>query len=352
MPSSTRPKTSSAVRGTSPSHQHLKTWIYGVRGTVDDAAVKVLFPVFAAALLGIVYGALHRRYGVALSLLGTAFLASMPVFSRVALKANADLAMAMFCAATACLVWDYLETREHSRLVLGALVAAGLMFTKNEGTPVFSISLVVLGTAMIRPGRQSRLLLARHIAAYLVLAGALSVPWHIFRSGIPKTHRENYGARLMPAHFVEQIGNAPFILRCLGESFVDLRPPQAKSRAAAKPVPLRVMAVLYFRLPFLLPLAALLLLLPSTLRPPPLYLLLWTFLHAAAYFAAYTVLPGNHEVMRQIFETSSRRIFIHLAPVATMLVIACIGSQRQRYREEVPERQDPSPLFVLVSRRP
>ncbi len=127
----------------------VQTWSHIAMGEYDDRAVKLIFPVFYLALLGILFGVLRRWHGrenaFALLLLPATLPALiMPFPAGSVASAYADLPMALFLAAACGPLLAWTERRERGQLLLAALIVAGALWVKREGIAFATVSIAAV----------------------------------------------------------------------------------------------------------------------------------------------------------------------------------------------------------------
>jgi hypothetical protein len=115
-----------------------QTWTHIAIGAFDDLAVKITFPFYFLALLAIVYGTLRRHLSSPYSLAVLITLASVPALvvpfpagSVASGYADLPLAMATAGGVSALLLW--IRTRDRRALLLAAVFAGLAIWTKREG---------------------------------------------------------------------------------------------------------------------------------------------------------------------------------------------------------------------------
>jgi len=140
----------------------------------------LLGPACFAALLCLFYAGLARIYGLLFAAVGTAMLATIPIFVDNVPAGGADVPLCLYAggAATYLLVW---WTRGEMRdAVLAALLAGGAAWTKKEG---LAIAVAILGVAVvyevIARRRNHGASFGRRVTA-LCPACAIPLPWFLF----------------------------------------------------------------------------------------------------------------------------------------------------------------------------
>lgn len=158
-------------------------YLYLWLGQVNDHLVKIVFPLWGAALLMMLYGLLRRLDLPRTPALGaTAFFALNGITFITHLHiAYADLALTYFTLGTAGLIYLWLAGAAPPRtLPLAALFCAGLTWSKFEGVPLTGTILLAAGLTLLwlRPPH-----LARRLAslAWPLVGGLLGyLPWRLY----------------------------------------------------------------------------------------------------------------------------------------------------------------------------
>ena len=136
----------------------LLSYLYFALGRVNDSLVQVVFPLWGALLLGLLYSlaarsGLSRRWALGLAaflaLNGTVFIVHLYI-------AYADLPLAFFTLGAAGLLYLWLaDAAPRGSLTLTACCLAGLAWCKYEGPPLAATMILAaaLTLAWLRPAR-------------------------------------------------------------------------------------------------------------------------------------------------------------------------------------------------------
>jgi hypothetical protein len=189
--------------------------VYRALGRIDDCYGKSLFPPFLLSLVLLVYSALRRSFHRSYSLAGAAFLACLPVFVIFAnggvASGYADFPLACFVTSLVLALVFWMETACIRYLCLSAFFGTFTLFTKNEGTALWAITLACFGVVILA----SSLKLDRRLLL-LVLSACLTwltlLPWREFRSHLP-LNDENYSSLLTATQVVSGSSRAPFVAK-------------------------------------------------------------------------------------------------------------------------------------------
>ena len=273
----------------------LLSYLYFALGRMNDALAKVIFPLWGALLLGLLYSlaarlGLSRRRALGL----TAFLAlNGTVFIVHLYIAYADLPLACFALGGAGLLYLWLaDAAPRGSLTLSACCLAGLAWCKYEGPP---------------------------LAATLILAASLTLIW------------------LRPAHWLRRLGqlSVPLAGLILGYLPWRLFIIQQKIEIGADHIqgfyPHQMLQAVYYLLAgladpfyfgFLWPALALALIFAGKRlwRSPLLFLALFVGGNLAAIILAYAVAPTGAAEFPSYVRATLDRLLLHLTPVAALLL--------------------------------
>ncbi|MFA5085159.1 MAG: glycosyltransferase family 39 protein [Candidatus Omnitrophota bacterium] len=121
-----------------------ETFVYLFLGGLNDQLVKVIFPIYFVAILGILYYAVKRLSGRAGALLFTFILATIPQFNHFATNAYHDVPFAYYCfTGTLFLLYWFKEPGSRGYLYISAVMTALAGWTKNEGF-VYCVANIIL----------------------------------------------------------------------------------------------------------------------------------------------------------------------------------------------------------------
>jgi hypothetical protein len=167
-----------------------EAWFYGWMGSADQGTIKLLFPLFFAAALGLI-GAGMARFGGAVWQTSLAFLliATTPlsmVGDGSASSGYADFPLAVsYLAAVVYLIEHWIEGSGRLLPMLGCLAAIPC-WVKQEGA-ILWLCLIALAVIKILQRRQIRLLLWLILPGLVVLIG-----WRAFVGFVKPPTGENF----------------------------------------------------------------------------------------------------------------------------------------------------------------
>jgi len=273
----------------------LLSYLYFALGQVNDSLAQVIFPLWGALLLGLLYS-LAGRLGLSRrSCLGlTAFLAlNGTVFIVHLYIAYADLPLAFFTLGGAGLLYLWLaDAAPRGSLTLGACCLAGMAWCKYEGPPLAATLLLAaaLTLAWLRPGRWVRRLVHLSVPLAGLVAGYL--PWRLFTV----QQKLEIGADHIQNFYPQQMVKAIYYLLA------------------------GLLSPYYFG--FLWPALALALIVSGRRlwRSPMLFLALFVGGNLLAIILAYAVAPTAAAEFPAYVRATLDRLLLHLTPVAALLL--------------------------------
>jgi hypothetical protein len=153
----------------------LETWLFVFAGTADDRLVGLVSAMTFVALLAVVFGALrHWGAGCAFAAAAVAVLGSMFFLWNTALAGMADVPLALLATVAAVFLVEWLDNGRRGALVVAAVTAGLMPWTKMEGWVVLLVLAAVAFVA--RRGRRGLTAAGALLGAAVVIAG----PWYVF----------------------------------------------------------------------------------------------------------------------------------------------------------------------------
>jgi hypothetical protein len=157
-----------------------EAWLYSWLGRCDQEAVKLVFPGFYLAAIGLLFAAGEHLGGSRLrGLIAAAlpfFVPSLIVGAGSVTSGYADFPLATFYLAAALLLLEYVGTRDRGLLGAVGVMSALLPWVKQEGLVLWACLLVVASVEAAR-SRDARLFVAVLAPGLLVIGG-----WRLFLS--------------------------------------------------------------------------------------------------------------------------------------------------------------------------
>lgn len=171
--------------GYPPAQPLLLTWGYIAMGGISERLVKLVFPLWYAAAVGLLWFATRQWNSRPLALVWTLLLATTPIVLDHATLGNADLPLAVLWMASALALARWIESGERRLLLLGTIVTAGAAWVKVDGF-YFGISMLVLailvrGVALRRQHQPISPVVMDGMTAGSYLF-ALILPWSLYRT--------------------------------------------------------------------------------------------------------------------------------------------------------------------------
>ncbi|MDD5496475.1 MAG: hypothetical protein PHP46_05195 [Candidatus Omnitrophica bacterium] len=158
-----------------------ETFFYIFSGSVNDLAVKIMFPLYYLALLSVFYFLSRRFLERKASLFFTFLFATIPQITDFATNGYADLPLAFYCSTSFFYLYLWLRQKERSFLVISFICSLFALWTKTEGLVFALINAAVAVICMmkqkqIRPvGLIYALLSVLAVAAYLLIVHSIGL---------------------------------------------------------------------------------------------------------------------------------------------------------------------------------
>lgn len=268
-------------------------WVWTWTAQPDLLAVKALAPALLCSMVALFFALLRRQHSRTHALVFTALLAGVPMLlSQTArLMSDAPLALFVMGAFICCYLW--LESGHPDDLRLAGVLAAGMLFTKNEGVGLWAILVLIAAIAIVV--ERKRKLFAPAVVWLAAAPLSLTAVWFVFRLGIPKLH-EDYGGRIDPVYFLTNASRVPEVLSgSLGffgqwNDWLLLWPLVGLGLAVAP---------------------------MNGLRRPGIYLFLAATLPLLMYGYVYVVSPWD---LKELMETTANRLLLQVAPLWVFLL--------------------------------
>ncbi|MFZ5877292.1 MAG: hypothetical protein ACOYXU_12915 [Nitrospirota bacterium] len=127
-----------------------EVWIAWFMGTWDDVGIKWLFPGYLLALIGLVYGALREHMSPRIAIAGTLAATGFPLLLQHAQDGYTDLPFAYFALGNAVALTAYARRDDRRHLLVAAVMAAGLVWTRADGAGLVACSALVLAAYDVR----------------------------------------------------------------------------------------------------------------------------------------------------------------------------------------------------------
>lgn len=121
-----------------------EVWVSWFVGSWDDVAVKLLFPGYLLSLLYLAYGSLREQWEARPAMLGTLFVAGLPLVLQHGHDGYTNLPLAYFVFGGAIALTRYVRSSDRRDLVLAAMFGAGLVWTRVDGVVFMACNALLL----------------------------------------------------------------------------------------------------------------------------------------------------------------------------------------------------------------
>jgi hypothetical protein len=158
-----------------------EVWVAWFVGTWDDVAVKLLFPGYLLSLLYLAYGSLRERWDARPAMLGTLFVAGLPLVLQHGHDGYTNLPLAYFAFGGAVALTRYVRSSDRRDLLLAAIFAAGLVWTRVDGVVFVACNALLL---LVLAARRSAFLMTNtrtDVSIYLSLPLLVWVAWSLVK---------------------------------------------------------------------------------------------------------------------------------------------------------------------------
>ena len=159
-----------------------ETFIYLFLGNLNDQLVKIIFPLYFIAILGILYCGVRRFGSRSYALMFTFALATIPQFSNFATNAYVDVPLSYyFLTGTLFLFYWFKKTEAVGFLYISAMITALSGWTKNEGLVYCAINIIVLLAFFLSNRKNVRGRDVAHGFGYIIVMAVIILPWLVIR---------------------------------------------------------------------------------------------------------------------------------------------------------------------------
>ncbi|MBM3319246.1 MAG: glycosyltransferase family 39 protein [Candidatus Eisenbacteria bacterium] len=153
----------------------VEAYLARAAGMWHEPAIKMLFPLFLAALLFVSWRLLAERTDGRTAGLGLLLLASAPLLVHHGSVAYMDLPLAFFLASSVLHLSRWEREKDGGSLATAALFAGFLPVIKNEGLPFFLLLSAIV--VVRRTGRGG----GRALLRWFAISLPFSLPWLLFK---------------------------------------------------------------------------------------------------------------------------------------------------------------------------
>lgn len=160
----------------------IQTFIYLCLGSLNDLAVKIIFPLYFIGILVVLYFAIRRFAGSTYALIFTFMLASIQQFNVYASNAYLDLPLSYYCLISVIFLFEWFKQKERfDLLIVSAVMAAIAAWTKNEGLMycVINTAVMVYFLAANRKNISTKDIIAPFL--YVAVIFTILLPWLVVK---------------------------------------------------------------------------------------------------------------------------------------------------------------------------
>ena len=155
-----------------------ETFVYLFLGSQNDQLVKIIFPLYFIAILGILYFGVRRFGSRTLALVFTFILATIPQFNNFATNAYHDIPLAYYCFAGTVFLLYWFEKKEFpGYLYISAAMTAIAGWTKNEGFVYCAANILLLLIFLSVNRRSINKRDVLNALLYIVIILSILAPW-------------------------------------------------------------------------------------------------------------------------------------------------------------------------------
>lgn len=182
-----------------------ETFLYMSMNGLNEQLVKVIFPMFFAAILCVFYFSVRRFASRTYALIFTFVLASIPHFNNYATNAYLEVPLAFYIFVSGVSLLRWIEDGSWGALLLSAVTAALAGWTKNEGLMycIIFITLVFWSVISKRKGVSKKDIFSA--AAYSGIILCILLPWALVKSRWNIVNDEIALSNLNPANLARQL---------------------------------------------------------------------------------------------------------------------------------------------------
>ena len=163
----------------------LESYVHRFVGDLREASAKLVFPLFLAACVPVLFATLRRAGQTRRSgFLFCFILVSVPYFSEQATNGYADVVVSFYFGAGSLYLYLWQTTGRTLFLVLSSFLTACAALTKNEGLVLIGIHLAWLTVVLFsRSGVANRRILSC-LGIYVGILAVVLTPWYRFQSSL------------------------------------------------------------------------------------------------------------------------------------------------------------------------
>ncbi|MCC6544978.1 MAG: hypothetical protein IT392_10860 [Nitrospirae bacterium] len=277
------------------------SWIYTSMGQVNDELVRMIYPLQFVSLLAIFFDAVRKVAARRFSLLFTALLSMTPIIMihtggfvgvyTADFVGYADLALSIFFLGAGAFFYLYMSEGDYAYLVTAVLFLAMGAWTKNEGLVLLLIGGILI-TVSLAFGSKIKY---KFILMTWGLLGVITLPWIIYKMyyHISSEYTPNMNTATMQSNLLR----LPYIIKMF--FYILFRKADLFNYSWYGYV---ISSLINIRKSF---------------RNPLIFLHAMILAQCASYIFIYLISPLD---LKFHIETSLDRVFIHLTPLAILIM--------------------------------
>jgi hypothetical protein len=182
-----------------------ETFMYMSMDCLNDALVKIIFPLFFAATLCVLYFALRRSAGRTYALVFTFILASIPHYNNYATNAYLEVPLAFYIFVGGVFLVRWIEDSSAGAMALSAVSVALAGWTKNEGLMYCAIFAALAFASVVFRFRRVSMKDIFCAFAYSGIILCVTLPWAAVKAKWGIANEEIALANLNPANLARQL---------------------------------------------------------------------------------------------------------------------------------------------------
>jgi hypothetical protein len=186
--------------------QLIEAFLYTSMGSLNEALVKAIFPLFFAAILCVLYFAIRRFASRTYALIFTFILAGVPHFNNYATNAYLEVPLAFYVLVAGLYLLRWIAEEGHfGYLALSAAFAGLAGWTKNEGLLYCVIYTAILSAVTVSRWKRIRAKDIFSLAAYSGIILLIVLPWAAVKAKWHIANDEIMLANINPFNLAKQV---------------------------------------------------------------------------------------------------------------------------------------------------
>ncbi len=173
--------------------------MHAMSGRMDDLSKSISLLLYPGMLL-VVFASVRRINGISAGLTAVALLACLQPMLRYGGAGTAEMALTAFYACSLLCILRWRESGRWGDLALCAVFSAWMTWSKNEGLVLAAMNAVVLAGIKISGSRRRAVTGA---VAFVLIVGAIYLPWVVYSWGLPRTDEDYAGESERACDYVQ-----------------------------------------------------------------------------------------------------------------------------------------------------